>query len=158
MPDQESSNSEEEELFYEECDDDDFVRVEHISVVSGFVTRNSMINGIQRLFGLRGYINERIIDDGISEGYLPPPLYSTGTEEQLIQTKTNHGSFLRNFETKSLKGSKGTSYEKSEFFTGDHKLYFKDVCCYILGTILSLQPIVIGFFLFAIETHNVCIV
>ena len=81
MPDQESSNSEEEELFYEECDDDDFVRVEHISVVSGFVTRNSMINGIQRLFGLRGYINERIIDDGISEGYLPPPLYSTGTEE-----------------------------------------------------------------------------
>lgn len=117
-----------------------------------------MINGIQRLFGLRGYINERLVDDGISEGYLPPPLYSTGTEEQLIQTKTNHGSFLRNFETKSLKGSKGTSYEKSEFFIEDHKLYFKDVCCYILGTILCLQPIVIGYFLFAIETQNVCVV
>ena len=83
VPDQESSKSGEEELFYEECDDDDFVRVEQISVVSGFVTRNSMIKKIQRLFGLRGYINERLLEDGISESFLPPPLYSTGTEEQL---------------------------------------------------------------------------
>ena len=113
------------------------MRVEHISVVSGFVTRNSMINGIQRLFGLRGYMNERTPEDGISESILPPPLYSTGTEEQ-FQTKTNHGSFLRNFETKSLKGSKGTSYEKSEFFIEDHHLYFYDICCYLIGMILSL--------------------
>ena len=69
LPDQESSHSE-EAIFYEECDDDDFVRVEHVSVVSGIVSRNSMINGIQRLFGLRGLIYDRCIDDGNSDGCL----------------------------------------------------------------------------------------
>ena len=74
MPDHESSHSE-EHICYEEYYDDDFVRVENVSVVSGRGPRITFMNGIQKLFGLKG------LEDGNSDGIFLPPLYSTGIEE-----------------------------------------------------------------------------
>ena len=98
------------------------------------------------------------LEDGNSEGIFLPPLYSTGIEEQLYQTKTPQGSFVRNMETKSLKGSKGTSLSKSEFYHEDLKLSLKDKCCYFIGCLFSIQPAVIGLFLLGVESQNVCAV